>query len=215
MNKKMKELTVVAIAVLVYALAVAQVKAASELIDENHTYKLSTQYQGVDTPLDATDRTATLRKTDRVWQFVPAANGYYMLTTKFKDTMMCLDIYNDTFQAHLGECSNFAGQFWRVHSTQEGRIKLTNLFTPNLCLDVNAVNLAAVVSCEKSTRFWTLTKIGLGKSEAPKEKREGARKYKHSRPGAAPYSNFLPVGLASAGVRKSAFVRPCVTLANV
>lgn len=64
--------------------------------------------------LNASGQSASLRASKRLWRFQPTPDGFYRLTTMVDGEAMCLDVYPNTYQAHLGRCANYSGQFWRL-----------------------------------------------------------------------------------------------------
>jgi hypothetical protein len=99
------------------------------------------------------------------WKFLPAGGGSYQLTTMFRGSGMCLDIFNggpEDNQPHLAPCSSVAGQFWDIRA-EDGWVRLTTKFRGgDMCLDIfnggpvnNQPHLAPCANF--SGQFWLLS----------------------------------------------------------
>lgn len=131
---------------------------ANELPLPQYEYRLTTQYGGANMTLNASGQSALLLSTKRLWKFASTPNSFYRLTTEVDDKTMCLDVYSDTYQAHLADCANYSGQFWRI-SFDRGWARLSTLFLgPEFCLDVyRDTYLAHLGRCANySGQFWRL-----------------------------------------------------------
>ena len=142
-------------------------------IDLRFYHKLSTDFRGIDMPLDIYNGgpknnrahlAPAANVSGQLWRLTPA-NGPYRLSTQFRGAAMCLDVMNggpNNNMVHLAPCGNYSGQFWRLNEEREGVYRLTTEFRgPGMCLDVvnggPNNNDARLAPCGNySGQFWTV-----------------------------------------------------------
>src|SRR4029077_13529820 len=111
---------------------------------------------------------STLHPSPKYWRFVANADGTFRLSTLFRGSGMCLDVFNggpNNNQPHLADCADLSGQFWNILLTKDANVvRLTTAFRgPRMCLDIfnggpnnNQPHLADCA--DLAGQFWTITK---------------------------------------------------------
>ncbi len=95
--------------------------------------------------------------------------SFYRLTTQFRGSGMCLDVFNGgdkNNMTHLAPCADFSGQYWRLQAAGPGYYRLTTMFRgANMCLDVfnggPLNNQPHLTQCANySGQLWQITEQG-------------------------------------------------------
>ena len=93
-------------------------------------------------------------------------NGYYFrLSTQFRGSGNCLDVFNGgdkNNMTHLTNCADYSGQYWRLSNAGNGYYRLSTMFRGiNMCLDIHnggpRNNQPHLVPCANySGQFWSI-----------------------------------------------------------